>query len=582
MGAAILLLFLPAIVACSNGKGNGPDPGDTAKVKADGAPLDISGEGSKLCSPGETRCGEDGLVEKCSDDGMEYLAEPECPQDWNPCTDDGCVEGVCAHSPAARCDDGDDCTTDICLPFSGECVSELALGRPDCCVSDSDCDDGLDFTTELCDVANGACLSSAEEPKAVFLHKFGEKGSGKGQMKSPKGLAVLKDGRILVADSGNNRVLFLAQTGEQLLEVTEAAGKPLAAPGGVYEAPDGRVLVCDTGNDRLVVLNGEGEVEKVWPPADAGVKMFHSPIDIVADAKGDFYLTDGPGEEFDTGNRIIRMNSKLQVLSEAGKTGVADGNFDRPSGIAVSSDGNLFVSDQGNDRVQVLSPDLVFMAGFGGQVLDEEGEEVTPAVLDGPSDLALTPDDTIIVADYGHQQVMVFKGCQPDCNEKVCGDDGCGLSCGGCPSFGECNSQNLCDGWVGEAGDGCENKGGTGEAGCNECPCEACVCTGEGALDPSLFYQGQDSDPYCCGDGGGEWDDVCVFECMVVCGFECPMPDDWEWPVHDPTFAPAAAWSDAGGEAKLTSPLKLALDANDIVYVLDTVKAEIYLFRLHY
>lgn len=576
-GLLVVALLLGG--ACSNGNGNGQKDPDGKAPPADSANGDASGETTLLCTPGEVRCGEAAMIERCDESGMAFSPDSEC-LDGNPCTDDMCELGICTFPPAAKCDDKDPCTKDVCYPFSGECAVEPALGTPGCCSGDQDCSDGLDFTSDLCDVANGACVNTVDEPHAEFLFKFATKGAGAGELTSPKGIAVMDDGRILVADSGNNRVVIFAGTGEHLGDILVAGEKPLKAPGCVYQAPDGRVFICDTGNDRLIVLDANAEFDKEWPPADADAKMFHSPTDIVAGPEGNFYVTDGPGGEFDTGNRIIKMKSTLQVLKEQGKPGIGNGNFDKPSGIGISSAGSLFITDQGNDRVQVLGTDLEFAAKFGGVIeATEEGQEDIPAIFKSPSDIVVAPDDTLIIVDSGHQQVLVFKGCEPDCTGKLCGDDGCGLPCGECPSFAECNASNQCDGFVGEAGDGCVSKLDTGEMGCGGCPCENCVCTGEGALDPSLFFQGADSDPYCCET---EWDDVCVFECMMVCGFSCPIPDDVEWPVHDPTFTPTGGWSDTDGTNKFTAPLKLDMDKNDVVYVLDTVKAEILLFKLHY
>jgi hypothetical protein len=580
MVVVVAVLAAAATVSCSKGGDDGTADGGGEEARTEEAVGDGPAgrlDGGKVCIPGSVRCTPaNDAVEACAADGMTFEPDHPC-LDGNPCTDDGCAEGTCLFTPAAACDDQDPCSTDICLPYSGECLHEPAHDQGGCCTADADCDDGRPFTEDLCDLAFGTCLNQAQGVNVQFLHKFGSKGKGPGQMTTPKGIAVLADGRILVADAGNNRVLAFTPAGEQAAELGEAVGQTLKSPGCVYEAPDLRIFVCDTGNDRMVLLDQTLTPQKQWPPADAGVTMFYSPTDVVVDSEGSAFVTDGPGEEFDTGNRIVKLNSKGQVTDQQGKGGEADGNFDKPSGIALASNGNFFVSDQTNDRIQILNPSLDFVSKFGGKIPPaEEGGEETPALLKSPSDVVILPDDSILVADNGNQMVRVFTGCTPDCTKRVCGDDGCGKACGECPSFGSCNPQNQCDGWVGEAGDGCLNKKGTGEMKCGGCPCETCVCTGEGALDPSLFFQGAPSDPYCCET---EWDDVCAFECQAVCGFSCPIPDDYAWPVHDPTFSPAGEWKDAPGQP-FVSPLKLALGKFGMVYVLDTVKAEVLVFRL--
>ena len=560
----VVLSFACSSGSDSDGDSVGAGGGDAASADADTGP-------EMVCVPGEYSCGEAGGVEQCLEDGMDsQVVVDECV-DGNPCTDDGCEGGACSFVPVAACDDGDPCTVDLCFPFSGEplCSSEPDPGAGGCCGSDGDCDDGRDFTDDMCDVATGSCINSAVEMEVEHLHALGAKGENPGQLKSPKGVGVTADGRIMVADAGNNRVVFLSPTGEQIFELTEAFGLALKAPGCAYEAPGGRIFVCDTGNDRILILDQAGMVEDVWPPADSGVNMFLNPTDVVVDGAGMAYVADGPGQEFDSGNRIVRLNDKGQVTAQEGKTGEGAGNFDRPSGVGIASKGNLVVSDQGNSRVQLLSPDLDFVAEFG----EEGGGE---GQFSGPSDIALDELDRIYIADNGNQRIQIFESCQPDCTERVCGSDGCLGICGECPSFAECGDDGWCHGWVAPGEAACEDKGGLGEMGCGGCPAEACVCTGEGALDIGQYVYGGENDAYCCET---EWDAVCVHEAQMVCGYECPLPEDFEWVVKDPTFGPVGSFKEID-EGNFTSPIKLALGTSGLVYVLDTVKARIHIFRV--
>jgi Carbohydrate binding domain len=70
----------------------------------------------------------------------------DCPDDFNPCTDEKCVDGECAHPDnTADCTDGNDCTDDVCE--GGACKSQN---------NTANCDDGNDCTdADAC--ADGAC-----------------------------------------------------------------------------------------------------------------------------------------------------------------------------------------------------------------------------------------------------------------------------------------------------------------------------------------------------------------------------------------------------------------------------------------
>jgi len=102
--------------------------------------------------------------------------------------------------------------------------------------------------------------------------------------------------------------------------------------------------------------------------------------------------------------------------------------------------------------------------------------------------------------DGGGDPYHVFEtpACTPDCAGKQCDDDGCGGICGTCCPDQICQ-QGSCVG-----GAGCEVDD---QPGCNGCHCEDCVC---------------DLDAYCC---EGQWDDICVTECLEHCG-GCPAEGD--------------------------------------------------------
>ena len=581
--------ILAATAACGGKGGSGDVP--AAKPPADGGgDAVVDGDAvSQLCVPGELSCGEEGQVLQCSGDGMARETVTEC-DDGNVCTDDGCAGGGCAFEPTTKCDDGDECTEDLCLPFSGECSHAPLVGAADCCSADVDCADGFECTTDLCDLATKTCANQVEKACAELVFKFGEKGINKGQLKNPKGMDVFPDGRVAVADSGNDRVQFFSASGEQIGELTEAFGTPLKAPGCVYRAASGTLYVCDTGNDRMILLNENLEEKNVWPPVGYPSVFFFSPLDVVVDEEGVAYVADGAGEGFDEGNRIMKITEEgpagLKVVGTQGKTGQALGNFNIPSAITLSPAGELFVTDQGNDRFQILDPeDLGPELAWG-----VEGDE--PGQLDGPSDIVIAPNGLVVVADAGNQRVQVFEPCDPDCTGRVCGDDGCGGSClapdleaysategiEGCPSFAPCNDEaGQCEGWVGEGGDGCVAKTEEDEnpAGCGDCVCQACVCEGVDPVDPAFYYEGGDSDPFCCDTA---WDETCVFECMFVCGHGCQMED---LGLKETTYQVVDSWHHTG-TGNLAAPLKIAYHQDRYVYVLDTVKATVYVYRLFF
>ena len=569
-----LLCGCLVLVSCSGGSDKpAPDSASGSEVVGDSRAGDDGVQ--PVCVAGETRCFDPQVVEVCNAAGLEWEPLDPCPSAL--CTLGACDGGQCVELPSAHCDDDDPCTDDLCLAYSGGCMHTLVLGRWECCSTNEDCDKGAQCGEAICDLATGACTAEAVGPCTKTLHSFGEKGSEPGQLKNPKGLDVLDDGSGVVADSGNDRVVVFSAEGTLVAMIEEAFERKLKAPACIHQSADGHLLVCDTGNDRVVLFSAQLEPLAEWPPAGYPGVLFYSPLDVATDASGNVYVADGAGSGFDEGNRLLKMNMDGKVVLEPqGKTGEGAGNFNIPAGLEIAPDGQLVVADTGNDRIQLFTAELepVFQWGDKGGDLGQ---------FDGPSDLTIGTDGTLWIVDAGNQRVQGVETCLPDCTGRTCGDDGCGGSCTSpfivqlqegfdieeCPAFGECDVEaGECVGWVGEGGKGCEPEGA---AGCQDCDCQACVCEGVDPLDPSLYYDGADSDPFCCDT---EWDGVCQFECMYVCGHSCPLPEVEE---VQPTLQASFQFDDVPG-GKLTAPVKIASDANGFLYVLDTVKSSITVY----
>ena len=70
--------------------------------------------------------------------------------------------------------------------------------------------------------------------------------------------------------------------------------------------------------------------------------------------------------------------------------------FNCPIAVAISPDGDMYVSDDDNHRVQVFSPDGIFQREFGvGQ-------------LNSPREILLTADGHVLVANFGSKHVVIF------------------------------------------------------------------------------------------------------------------------------------------------------------------------------
>src|SRR5687767_5292406 len=90
-----------------------------------------------------------------------------------------------------------------------------------------------------------------------FKHKFASFGKENGQLNSPGGIAVFHDGRIVIADSVNNRIQIFSPNGEFLSTFGSAGNKhgEFYGPEGVAIDNEERIIVSDLCNYRLQVFS---------------------------------------------------------------------------------------------------------------------------------------------------------------------------------------------------------------------------------------------------------------------------------------------------------------------------------------
>ena len=98
-------------------------------------------------------------------------------------------------------------------------------------------------------------------------------------------------------------------------------------------------------------------------PAGSGVpgSGFNRPTDVAWDRAGNIYVADGIGNN----NRVVKLDKDGRFIAHWGSTGKGRGEFTGVKAIAVDAQGNVYVADAGNKRIQVFDGNGTFKSEFG-------------------------------------------------------------------------------------------------------------------------------------------------------------------------------------------------------------------------
>jgi sugar lactone lactonase YvrE len=139
-------------------------------------------------------------------------------------------------------------------------------------------------------------------------------------------------------------------------------------PHGFYVDRDNNIWLTDfRGKDgkghTVLKLSPDGKVlMTLGKPGVAGdgPDTFNSPTDVLIAPNGDIFVADGHGAQ--TNARIMKLSKEGKFIKAWGKEGKAPGEFDVPHGLAMDSQGRLFVADRANNRIQIFDQDGKFLA----------------------------------------------------------------------------------------------------------------------------------------------------------------------------------------------------------------------------
>jgi sugar lactone lactonase YvrE len=213
------------------------------------------------------------------------------------------------------------------------------------------------------------------------------------------GLAMDDGDRLFVSDPALRHVLVF----DANHKATDVIEDSMVEPGGLAIDRENRLLyVSDVSLDQVLVYDADtlklkrkigtsGHNHELTTPGD-----FAKPTGLAVDPEGNLYVCDTLND------RIEIFDADGKFISTYGKNGDGPGYFGRPKGIAIDGDGHIWVADGMVDRVQVFTKDWQLCITFGGHGM-------LPGQFKGLVGIAIDKNNRVFTSEIFPGRVQEFR-----------------------------------------------------------------------------------------------------------------------------------------------------------------------------
>jgi sugar lactone lactonase YvrE len=255
---------------------------------------------------------------------------------------------------------------------------------------------------------------------------------------SPNKMSFDIAGNLFVADYNNNRVRKISTSGiittivgTGTIGSTGDGGNATAAtlwhPSDVVTDNAGNVFIADYTNNKIRKISptgiistfaGTGSASSGGDGGAATLAQLYNPFDVEIDAAGNLLIAEAEGDKV----RKVGLDGIISTFAGTGISGFSgDGgqataaNLSNPAGLEVDATGNLYIADQFNQRIRMVSPSGVITTIVGNGIAAYGGDGGSPllASINYSNGVSVNAAGVVFIADNSNHRIRKIVMCSP-------------------------------------------------------------------------------------------------------------------------------------------------------------------------